>query len=137
MGQVASGGVDQHGVVGEVPVGITGAGDVLGQALAVAAVEREVQAGEVQQAGLAAALRAEQQVPGQVVAPLLAAPAVQAGALEGAQGVLEAVAQLVLLLADLLLTTQALLRLGVVLLGLLACGGAPAGDCLLYTSRCV
>ncbi len=128
LGQVAPGGVDQHGVIGEVPVGIAGAGDVLGQALAVAAVEREVQAGEVQQAGLAAALRAEQQVPGQVVAPLLAAPAVQAGALEGAQGVLEAVAQLILLLADLLLAAQALLRLGVVLLGLLAFGGAPAGE---------
>ena len=128
LGQVAPGGINQHRMVGEVPVGVAGAGHVLGQALAFATVEREVQAGEIQQAGLATALRAKQQVPGQVVAPLLAAPAVQAGALEGAQGVLEAVAQLVLLLADLLLATQALLGVGVTFLGLLARGGAPVGE---------
>ena len=84
LGQVAAGGVDQHGMIGEVPVGIAGAGDVLGQALLFAAVEREIQPGEVQQAGLAATLRTDQQVPGQLAAPFLAAPAIEAGGLQGA-----------------------------------------------------
>ncbi|MCY1545945.1 hypothetical protein D9M68_819150 [compost metagenome] len=115
-------------MVGEIPVGVTGAGDVLGQALLLAAVEREVQAGEVQQAGLATALGAEQQVPGQLVAPLLATAAVQAGTLEGVQRLLEALAQFDLLLVDHAFAAQALLGVGVVFLGLLARGGLPTGE---------
>ena len=127
LGQVAPGGVDQHRVIGEIPVGITGAGNVLGQALLVTAIKREIQAGEIQQAGFAAALWAEQQVPGQLIAPFFATPAVQAGAFEGVQGLLETIAQLELLFVDQAFAAQALLGVGVVFLGLLACSGLPAG----------
>ncbi len=53
LGHVTPGGVDQHTVVGEVPVAMTGAEGVAGQ-LAVDLVDREFQTGEIQQAGLAA-----------------------------------------------------------------------------------
>ena len=43
-------------------------------------VGRELDAGKIQQAGLAAALGADQQVPGQLTAPAFAAPAVETGA---------------------------------------------------------
>ncbi len=115
-------------MIGEVPVGIAGAGDVLGQALLFAAVERKVQAGEIQQAGLAATLRTDQQVPGQLAAPFLAAPAVEAGCLQGAQRLPEAMAQLLLLLADQAVAAQLLLNVLVLGVALFARTGAPAGE---------
>ncbi len=127
LGQVAPGGVDQDAVVGEVPVAVARAGGVAGQ-LAVDPVDREFQSGKVQQAGLAASLRADQQVPGQLVAPALAATAVQAGGLQGAQGVLEAAAQFLLFVFDQTVAAQALLALVAVLDGLAPHSGAPADE---------
>ncbi|MCY1521453.1 hypothetical protein D9M68_562660 [compost metagenome] len=59
LGQVTAGGIDQDGVLGEVPVRVTRGGDVLGQAVFIGFVEGEVETGKVQQAGLATALRAQ------------------------------------------------------------------------------
>src|SRR5690606_5117779 len=58
LAEIASAAVDQYRMFGEVPVGITGAGDLVGDTLLITGIEREIQPGELQQAGLAAALGA-------------------------------------------------------------------------------
>ena len=127
LAQIATGRVDQHRLFGEVPVRVQGAGDLAGQALLRALIERELQPGEIQQAGLAAALRADQQVPGQLLAPLFTAAGIQARALEGTQRLAVAMPQLGLFFADQALLTQGLLGLLGALLAALELFAAPVG----------
>ncbi|MNF61041.1 hypothetical protein D3C84_426730 [compost metagenome] len=77
LGQVAPGSVDQHGVLGKIPIAITGTRCVADW-LALKLVEGELQARAVQQMGLAAGRRADQQIPRQIVAPAFAAAGIKA-----------------------------------------------------------
>ena len=127
LGQVTPGSVDQYTVVGEVPVAMTGAEGIAGQ-FAVDLVDRKFEAREVQQAGLATALRADQQVPWQIAAPAFAATTIQAGGLEGFQGVFETHPQLSLLLVDQLFAADTVLAVFGVFDGFFTHTGAPADE---------
>src|SRR5690606_21276713 len=115
-------------MLGEIPVGMASRGNIPGHASLFALVQRELDAGKIQQAGLAAALGADQQVPGQLTAPALAASAVETGAAQGADGVAIAVVQLVLLFDDDAFTAQAFLCLFVILFGFLLLAVAPMDE---------
>ncbi len=128
LAEIASAAVDQYRMFGEVPVGITGTGDLVGDTLLITGIEREIQPGELQQAGLAAALGAEQQVPGQLPAPAFTATLVQARTAEGTQGLLVAAVQLELFLDDQVLPAQALLGFAVAFLGLQSALLLPVGE---------
>ncbi len=68
--RVASGGIDQHGLVGEPPVAVARAADTADAvrgALPGLVGEREVQAAIDQRGGLAGAGRADEHVPGKLV----------------------------------------------------------------------
>ena len=92
LGQIAPGGVDQHPVFGKVPLTVPRTAQVAGEA-AIKFIQWKLQPGKIEQAGLAGALRPEHHVPGQFVAPALAAPFVHAGVFQGVQRLLETLAQ--------------------------------------------
>src|SRR5690606_2491167 len=102
--------------------------DLVGDTLLSTGIEREIQPGELQQAGLAAALVAEQQVPGQLPAPAFTATLAQARTAEGAHGLLVAAAQLELVLADQGLPAPAPMGFAVAFLGLLSALLLPVGE---------
>ena len=126
MGQVPTGGVDQDRVLGEIPVGVARAADIAGQALFVALVERELEAGKVQQAGLAGTLGPHQQIPGKLAPATVAVSAVQTGAAQGAQRFTETPVQRQVLLDDPFLALLAGLEVFILLVGFLADIGPPA-----------
>ena len=98
--QIAAGSIDQHGVLGEIPVGIAGRGNIPGHPPLFTLVEGELDAGKIQQAGLAATLRTDHQIPRQLAAPALTAAPVETGAAQSAYRVAVAVMQFTLLFDD-------------------------------------
>ena len=105
LGKVTPGSIDQHTMIGEVPVAVSSPAGIAGQ-FAINLVDRKLKPREVQQAGFATALRTNQQVPRQITAPAFATTAIQARRLQGLQRVLEARLQLLVLFVDLLFTAD-------------------------------
>src|SRR5690606_37601178 len=112
-------------MLGKIPVGVAGRRNVPGHATLLVLVERELDTGEIQQAGLAAALWADQQVPGQLAAPALTPATIETGAAQRADGVAIAVVELVLLFDDDAFAAQAFLGVLIVFFGLLLLVAAP------------
>ena len=63
LGQVTASGVDQHAVIGKIPVTVTGTEGIAGQ-FSINFVDRKLKPREVEQTGFATALGANQQVQG-------------------------------------------------------------------------
>ena len=93
-------GINQHTLFTEVPFVKRWARRQPG----VDVVEWKRQTRALQQAALAALLRADQQIPRQLVAPALATSAIQAGGFQGAKRFFEQFAQALIFIRDVLLT---------------------------------
>ncbi len=91
--RIAAGGVDQHGIVGEEPVAVAGATDAAHRVLAELVDQRELQAGVGERRGLAAARRADDDIPRQLIEQAPPALSPQLRFLQHCQGLAEALAR--------------------------------------------
>ena len=85
LARVASGGVDQHRLVGEPPITAPGSPDAANAAASKFVGQREIQAGIRQRRGLPAAGRADQDVPRKLIQPAPASRLAEAALLQGVQ----------------------------------------------------